>query len=143
MHQKNFVFKRLGTICHEIWRVTKISIVSKKESRFFFHFISKWPPQRSLTLWDDQWTEMLDCGLKQNPKCATSTDKKQNWIIFNRLSVIQNQHRRLVVGHPVYHLFNFLPEKAFEASCDINCYSDGKLLHNANILSMILFMFIM
>ena len=45
---------------------------------------------------------MLDFGLKQNPKYATSIDKKQNWIIFNRLSVIQNQHRRLVVGHPVY-----------------------------------------
>ena len=45
---------------------------------------------------------MLDFDLKQNPKCATSVDKKQNWIIFNRLSVglIQNQHRRLVVGHP-------------------------------------------
>ena len=44
---------------------------------------------------------MLDFGLKQNHKCATSVDKKQNWIIFNRLSVIQNQYRRIVVGHPV------------------------------------------
>ena len=43
---------------------------------------------------------MLDFGLKQNPKCTTSVHKKQ--IIFNRLSVIQNQHRQLVVGHPVY-----------------------------------------
>ena len=44
---------------------------------------------------------MFDLGLKQNPKSATSVDKKQNYIIFNRLSVIQNQHRRLVEGHPV------------------------------------------
>ena len=36
------------------------------------------PPVRSLALWDDQWSEMLDFGLKQNPKYATSVDKKQN-----------------------------------------------------------------
>ena len=33
---------------------------------------------------------MLDFDLKENPK------------IFNRLSAIQNQHRQLIVGHPVY-----------------------------------------
>ena len=71
---------------------------------YFVHSISKWPPELSLTLFDNQWSEMLDFSLKQNPKCATSVDKKQNWIIFNRLSVIQNQHQQLVVGHPVLML---------------------------------------
>ena len=47
--------------------------------------------------------QQLDFGLKQNQKFATSVDKKKNMIIFNRLSVIQNQHRRLVMGHPVYY----------------------------------------
>ena len=31
----------------------------------------------SLTLCDDQWSEILDFGLKQNPKCATSVNKKK------------------------------------------------------------------
>ena len=44
---------------------------------------------------------MLDFGLKQNPKYATSFDKKQKLINVYRLSVIQNQHRRLVMGRPV------------------------------------------
>ena len=55
-----------------------------------------------MTLWDKQWSEILQFGIKQNPKYVTSVDKKRkNWIIFNRLSVIQNQHRPLVVGHLV------------------------------------------
>ena len=62
--------------------------------------------------WDNQWSEMLDFGLKKNPKYATSVDKKQNWIIFNRWSVIQNQHRRLVVGHPV-GLYTFATSEGF------------------------------
>ena len=48
---------------------------------------------------------MLDFGLKQDPKYATSVEKKHKWIIFNRLSVIQNQHRQLVVGHPVLYIY--------------------------------------
>ena len=88
----------------------------------FFHLFSKWPPQRSLKLWDDQWSEMLDCGLKQNPKCATSTDKKQNWIIFNRLSVIQNQHRRLVVGHPVFCTKISIPRNYYTIYCATRRY---------------------
>ena len=39
---------------------------------------------------------------KQNPKSAVSVYNLRNRFISNRLSVIQNQHRRLVVGHPVY-----------------------------------------
>ena len=39
---------------------------------------------------------MLDFSLKQNPKYDTSVDKKQNWIIFNDLCLIQNQHQWLV-----------------------------------------------
>ena len=56
---------------------------------YVFHSISKWPPERSLTLWDDQGLEMVDFSLKQNSKYDTSVDKIQNSIIFNRLSVIQ------------------------------------------------------
>ena len=49
----------------------------------------------------DQWSDMHGSGLKQNPKCAMSVYNLRNRFISNRLSVIQNQHRRLVVGHPV------------------------------------------
>ena len=52
-----------------------------------FEFSSKWPPKRSLTLWDNQWPEIIDFGLKQNPKYATSVYTKKR-IIFNRLSLI-------------------------------------------------------
>ena len=60
-----------------------------------------------MTLLDNQWPEMLDFDLKQNPKYSTSVDKNQNSIISNRLSAIQNQHRRLVVGHPVDKNINY------------------------------------
>ena len=49
----------------------------------------------------DQWSAVNGSGLKQNPLSAVSVYNLRNRFIFNRLSVIQNQHRRLVVGHPV------------------------------------------
>ena len=67
----------------------------------FFHFISKWQPECCLTVWDNQSSEKLYFSQKLNPKSYIRWQKKRNWIIFNRLSVIQNQPRRLVVGHPV------------------------------------------
>ena len=45
---------------------------------------------------------MHDSGIKQNPISAVSGHNLQNRFISNRLPVIRNQHRRLVVGHPVY-----------------------------------------
>ena len=49
----------------------------------------------------DQWSDVNGSGLKQNPISAVSVDNLRNTFISNRLSVIKNQHRRLVVGHPV------------------------------------------
>ena len=50
----------------------------------------------------DQWSDMHDSGLKQNPISGVLVYNLRNRFISTRLSVIQNQHRRLVVGHPVY-----------------------------------------
>ena len=67
-----------------------------------------------LTESKSQRSEIFDFGIKQNPKYAISVDKKQNWIIFNRVSVIQNQHRRLVVGHPVlYFIVGYIHKYMF------------------------------
>ena len=54
----------------------------------------------------DQWSDVNGSGLKQNPISAVSVYNLQNRFISTRLSVIQNQHRRLVVGHPVYLQFS-------------------------------------
>ena len=64
----------------------------------------EWPPVRSFSLWDDQWSEMFDFGLNQNHKYATSVDKRLNWIIFNRLSVIQIQHWWLIIWHSLGYI---------------------------------------
>ena len=70
---------------------------------------------------------MLNFGLRQNPKYATSVNKKQNWNIFNRLSVSQNQHWRLVVGHPVYHI------KVIAAKCEyFVSRNNGHAIHDMN-----------
>ena len=50
---------------------------------------------------------MYGIGRKQNPKESPLHIKKRNWIISNRLSVIQIQHRQTVLGHFV-HLFRFI-----------------------------------
>ena len=50
----------------------------------------------------DQWSDMHDSGLKQNPISGVLVYNLRNRFISTRLSVIQNQHRRLVVGHPVF-----------------------------------------
>ena len=47
---------------------------------------------------------MYGIGRKQNPKESPLHIKKRNWIISNRLSVIQIQHRQTVLGHSVYSL---------------------------------------
>ena len=44
---------------------------------------------------------MHDSGLKQNPISGVLVYNLRNRFISTRLSVIQNQHRLLVVGHPV------------------------------------------
>lgn len=49
-----------------------------------------------------QWSDLNGHGLKQNPISTVSFYSLRNTFISNRLSVIQNQHRRLVVGHPVH-----------------------------------------
>ena len=45
---------------------------------------------------------MYGIGRKQNPKESPLHIKKRNWIISNRLSVIQIQHRKSVLGHSVF-----------------------------------------
>ena len=45
---------------------------------------------------------MYGIGRKQNPKESPLHIKKRNWIISNRLSVIQIQHRQTVLGHSIY-----------------------------------------
>ena len=45
---------------------------------------------------------MYGIGRKQNPKESPLHIKKRNWIISNRLSVIQIQHRKSVLGHSVH-----------------------------------------
>ena len=49
----------------------------------------------------DLWSDMHDSGIKQNPISGVLVYNLRNRFISTRLSVIQNQHRRLVVGHPV------------------------------------------
>ena len=40
--------------------------------------------------------------------------KKKNRIIFNRLSVIQNQHRQIFVGHPIHLALLFYLKRSFQ-----------------------------
>ena len=58
-------------------------------------------PLELLLQCDDQWSDGYGLGLKQIPICEVSVYNLRNRLISNRLSVIQNQHRRLIVGHSV------------------------------------------
>ena len=49
--------------------------------------------------------------LKQNPISAVSFYNLRNSFLSDRLSVIQNQYRRLVAGHPVQQMIIKYPSK--------------------------------
>ena len=71
----------------------------------FFHkcliFFSLYFKMGTCTLFDFvRWPVVRNAWFWSQTKSKTSWQKKQNWTIFIRLSLIQNQHRRLGCGTP-------------------------------------------